>query len=95
MTEDLQSHHPAGEIVTLTSLRAIAALYVLLYHFDAAYGPFTYLIRRTSHVIDHGYLGVDIFFVLSGFIMQLNYGKHFEHISKDSFLAFVDRKSVV
>jgi peptidoglycan/LPS O-acetylase OafA/YrhL len=45
----------------LTGLRGIGALWVVLFHLDADHGvPF----------IRNGYLGVDLFFVLSGFILS-------------------------
>jgi peptidoglycan/LPS O-acetylase OafA/YrhL len=37
-------------------------------------------------LIAHGYLAVDLFFVLSGFVMALNYGSLFE--TRMSFLAY-------
>lgn len=62
------------EIKPLTSIRGIAALLVMIYHFhqmDAA--PFELL----GNLIDKGYLWVDLFFVLSGFVMALTYGSLF------------------
>jgi peptidoglycan/LPS O-acetylase OafA/YrhL len=67
---------PGKEIRSLTGLRGIAAVIVLLYHFfenDAYYAPYVpTLVRR-------GYIGVDMFFVLSGFVMALSYGWVFRH----------------
>lgn len=60
------------EIRSLTGLRGIAALWVFAYHLaptvqamfpDAPMTPFK-----------NGFLGVDVFFVLSGFVLALNYG---------------------
>lgn len=62
------------EIKPLTSIRGIAALLVMIYHFhqtDAA--PFALL----GNIIDKGYLWVDLFFVLSGFVMALTYAAPF------------------
>ncbi|CAN5288259.1 acyltransferase [soil metagenome] len=53
----------ASTIVSLEGLRGVAALLVALYHLHLLdKGP-----------LDHGYLMVDLFFVLSGFIMFLSY----------------------
>ena len=53
------------ELRSLTGLRGVAALWVLWYHAcDAA---------RTPQFGFGGYLGVDIFFVLSGFVLAYNY----------------------
>jgi peptidoglycan/LPS O-acetylase OafA/YrhL len=57
------------EIPGLTGLRGLAACWVVIYHmheFDHLSGPFAVLLR-------HGYLAVDVFFVLSGFVMALSY----------------------
>jgi peptidoglycan/LPS O-acetylase OafA/YrhL len=61
------------EIRSLTGIRGVAALAVVLYHFDLGQpdsGPL-------QHVLHHGYLAVDLFFVLSGFVMALTYGRAF------------------
>ncbi len=57
--------YPA-DIRTLTSLRYFAALWVVLFHWSA-YFPETVL--SESRLVKQGYLGVDFFFVLSGFIL--------------------------
>jgi peptidoglycan/LPS O-acetylase OafA/YrhL len=53
---------PAGEIRALTSLRGLAAVYVVAYHASDAAGV---------NLAPHGYLAVDLFFVLSGFVLAL------------------------
>jgi peptidoglycan/LPS O-acetylase OafA/YrhL len=57
--------YPA-EIRTLTSLRYIAAIWVVLFHWTA-YFPDTALAQ--APLFREGYLGVDFFFILSGFIL--------------------------
>ncbi|QRQ84520.1 acyltransferase family protein [Cupriavidus oxalaticus] len=59
----------------LTSLRLFLALWVLCRHWFHAYGAEGTLfdIGFTSTWFDHGYLGVDGFFILSGFILAYNY----------------------
>jgi peptidoglycan/LPS O-acetylase OafA/YrhL len=63
-----------AEIRALTGLRGVAACSVVAYHVTrwgidapAAIGPF----------VRHGYLAVDLFFVLSGFLMARRYGGSF------------------
>ena len=62
------------ELKALTSLRFWAALWVVLFHFRpyaAEWGPVTTLLGK-------GYLGVDFFFVLSGFVLAHVYGGEFQ-----------------
>jgi peptidoglycan/LPS O-acetylase OafA/YrhL len=54
-----------GHIKPLTSLRFVAAIWVLLYHFKDHLG---FNLGAIGLVAD-GYLGVDLFFTLSGFIL--------------------------
>jgi peptidoglycan/LPS O-acetylase OafA/YrhL len=66
--------NPDKEIKSLTGLRGIAALYVVMFHFFIGQhftNPFTTLLA-------HGYLAVDVFFVLSGFVMTLTYSHLFD-----------------
>lgn len=48
----------------LTGLRFYAALWVFLYHFFPVYTDLPKV-----DLLEVGYLGVDVFFVLSGFIL--------------------------
>lgn len=54
-----------GRIPELDGLRGIAILLVLLFHFAPSSGPLTAFIR----VYQMGWIGVDLFFVLSGFLI--------------------------
>ena len=79
-----------GEIKALTGVRGIAAIYVCLYHFSylGQLGP--PLARR---LLGHGYLAVDLFFVLSGFVMALNYASAFRHdFTRLSYRNFMQRR---
>ena len=64
------------EIPAITGLRGLAALMVAVYHINPE------LIARTGIgvgvVVGKGYLWVDLFFVLSGFVLALNYGHAFQ-----------------
>lgn len=51
----------------LTAIRGIFALYVAIYH----------IFPRNSNFVANGYLSVDLFFILSGFIMSYTYQKKF------------------
>jgi peptidoglycan/LPS O-acetylase OafA/YrhL len=54
-----------GRIPEFDGLRGIAALGVLLFHFSPYTGP----LRWLRPVADFGWVGVDLFFVLSGFLI--------------------------
>jgi peptidoglycan/LPS O-acetylase OafA/YrhL len=68
------SHHKRRTFPALTGLRAVAASWVVLYH---ALGPLTaaygLLPRPLTAVLHSGWLGVDLFFVLSGFVITHSY----------------------
>lgn len=69
------------EIFSLTSLRAFAALAVVLFHFSGSFGPATYPINKHSGILEYGYIGVDFFFLLSGFILYYVYRDEFRAIA--------------
>lgn len=61
----------------LTGVRALAALWVVLYHYqsriDEGFAP----ARHLDPLLSVGYLGVDLFFALSGFILAYTYFESF------------------
>jgi peptidoglycan/LPS O-acetylase OafA/YrhL len=68
----------------LESLRGIAALMVVFYHVDLLY-PAAWPNPLTPHLFfKNGYLMVDLFFVLSGFVICHNYSRKIGGI-KDAF----------
>jgi peptidoglycan/LPS O-acetylase OafA/YrhL len=67
----------AADIRSLTGVRGVAAVIIVVYH----YGKF-HLIRGASETVwtvPHGYLPVDMFFMLSGFVIG--------YVYKDAFLS--------
>ena len=62
------------DIPALTGLRGAAALWVAAYHLLLPAGFVTGL---AATMLGRGYLAVDLFFVLSGFVMALSYGAVF------------------
>lgn len=84
-----------AERKALTGLRGAAALYVALYHlFRSVYGdappPGAPLL---GGLVLRGYLAVDLFFVLSGFVMAMAYGGWFAGgWSARVYLSFVARR---
>jgi|WetSurMetagenome_2_1015567.scaffolds.fasta_scaffold23510_2 peptidoglycan/LPS O-acetylase OafA/YrhL len=57
----------------LTSLRFIFALMVFVYHFCYINIHDSTLHALYSHIFSEGYIGVSFFFILSGFVLALNY----------------------
>lgn len=58
------------QLPPLTGIRFIAVVMILLYHYD--WPVFGHAMQAVFHQL---YLGVNVFFVLSGFLIYYNYGK--------------------
>ena len=67
---------PKPQLDALTGARGIAAWYVVFYHVREAFGD--EVPQAVIGFLAKGYLAVDLFFILSGFVMWLNYGAMFE-----------------
>lgn len=65
-----QTTTSSSRIDSIQALRGIAALMVVIFHLmtPAAINEYTVI----SKIFSHGYIGVDIFFIISGFIMVLS-----------------------
>jgi peptidoglycan/LPS O-acetylase OafA/YrhL len=61
-----------GELLALTSIRGIAAWWVVLFHLRLLLAP--WVPAAAIAVLGQGNLAVDLFFLLSGFVIALNYG---------------------
>jgi peptidoglycan/LPS O-acetylase OafA/YrhL len=70
-----------GELRALTSVRGVAAWLVVLFHIRGALGTMPDMARA---VVDKGYLAVDFFFLLSGFVIWLSWG---DRIRRDGWRA--------
>src|SRR5689334_10377921 len=62
-----------GLVSALTGLRAIAAYFVVLFHYGSSFANSVGVPYPIGKVLSNGYLGVSFFFVLSGFILAYNY----------------------
>lgn len=83
------AHHPA-KLSTLTGLRGIAALAVLFYHIRSAMTGF--VPADGIALLAQGYLAVDLFFVLSGFVLWWNYGPAFAEQGLRAAPSFIVRR---
>lgn len=70
----------------LDGLRGVAALMVLVYHLFEAHAT-----DHMTQVINHGYLAVDFFFILSGFVVSYAYDDRWGSMS---VWAFVKRRII-
>ncbi|WP_395613324.1 acyltransferase family protein [Allosphingosinicella sp.] len=62
---------PRADLPALTGIRGVAAWFVVLYH--VRLGAVSALPPPVVAVLSKGYLAVDLFFMLSGFVLWLNY----------------------
>jgi peptidoglycan/LPS O-acetylase OafA/YrhL len=72
---DSKRHYPI-----LDGLRGVAALIVVAFHLFEAHAA-----SRFVQVINHGYLAVDFFFVLSGFVIGYAYDERWKTMSTTEF----------
>lgn len=63
----------SGEILPLTSLRFFAAFHVVLFHFWGTFIPSLPGPRYWNDFVSIGYVGVSMFFILSGYILTVVY----------------------
>jgi len=75
------------EIRALTSLRGVAAIWVFLFHLDSERPLFPHQLRDWLPV-GRGYIAVDLFFVLSGFVLALTYRESF--LARPPAIAYPD-----
>ncbi len=79
-----------AELRPLTSLRGIAAWMVVLYHVRVAAAPT--LGPEVVAIAGKGYLAVDFFFMLSGFVLWLNYEGRLRSGGPREWLDFIVRR---
>lgn len=70
----------------LTGIRGLAAFIVVFYHIENYIRP--YVNDATLSFIQHGYLAVDFFFILSGFVIAFNYFEKLNIPSKRKIFQF-------
>lgn len=79
----LSIHRSGAFIPQLTGIRCFAATMVLLLHGWQAVSSYE------NPIIARGYLGVDLFFLLSGYIIAHVYAERFEHSATHEFFGFL------
>jgi peptidoglycan/LPS O-acetylase OafA/YrhL len=88
------THTHRDESRALTGLRGAAAMLVMLHHFYLKLALHEHL-PFLQHLLRRGYLGVDLFFVLSGFVLSMVYGSWFarpDRATPEDYLRFLVRR---
>ena len=75
------------QIPALTAIRGLAAWWVVLYHFREQAPQLGGALL--GNALAHGYLAVDLFFTLSGFVIALNYSTALERLTARSYARFL------
>ncbi|MBK8956667.1 MAG: acyltransferase [Saprospiraceae bacterium] len=71
-------------LYSIDMLRGLVALLVCLYHFTEGFFPEDDVFR---FIFSRGYLGVEIFFIISGFVIPFTmYKSHYEHSHAGNFM---------
>ncbi len=78
-----------NELVSLTTLRGVAVLWVAIYHYKVFLREYSIDLNIFSKIAEIGYLGVDFFFILSGFIISYVYGGVLSKPGKESIFRFL------
>jgi peptidoglycan/LPS O-acetylase OafA/YrhL len=76
-------------IDSLTSLRGLAALWIVFYHFWTDLLVLFPTLEALSPVVRKGDYAVPLFFMLSGFVLAYNYGTGFESLRWSDYRRFV------
>lgn len=74
---------------SLTGLRLFAAAWVAAYHFRSDLKTLFPITKPVWPLLDAGYAGVDLFFILSGFIISYVYLRSFQRPSARRYLRFL------
>jgi peptidoglycan/LPS O-acetylase OafA/YrhL len=78
----------SDQLPSLTSLRGVAAIWVVIYHYSVQCFPSLDVIGYT-HLFHKGYLAVDMFFMLSGFVLTHVYHRKFLDDVNGNYRGFV------
>ncbi|WP_162178717.1 acyltransferase family protein [Deinococcus marmoris] len=74
----------------MTGLRTLAAVWVVIYHFkEEIVKLFPHLPAPLLEFVNTGGLGVDVFFVLSGFVISYNYATTFKNFDGKTYRRYL------
>lgn len=76
-------------IPSLTGIRGVAAVWVMLFHLQQSTSPYFGIDGLDGHpLIANGFRGVDLFFILSGFILMFAHERDFLEIGRENLVRF-------
>ena len=81
MTQQTEVLNPKKHFLILDGLRGVAAFFVVIFH---TLEPFS-MGNRFDLMLNHGYLAVDFFFLLSGFVVAYAYDDRWEKLTRWEF----------
>ncbi len=82
-----------SQIDALTGLRIIAAAYVFFFHIDGHFlQVFLPEVAKFTWMFQGGWMGVDLFFLLSGFIISYNYYESFQDPKNAGYVTFLVKR---
>lgn len=84
----MKGERARGELRALTSVRGIAAWFVVFFHIRFALG----LPDPELHLLAKGYLAVDFFFLLSGFVIWMTWSERIRAGGPAAVLGFLRRR---
>jgi peptidoglycan/LPS O-acetylase OafA/YrhL len=76
----------------LTSMRGLAAVWVVVFHFQGDLYLLLPPLEALAPLLRLGHTAVPFFFLLSGYVLMLNYGDAFRRVSARPYLGFVGKR---
>jgi len=81
-----------SEIRSLTGIRGVAAIYVMFYHYFESIQSTKLPKSHLETFINHGYLCVDLFFILSSVLMCITAKKFTQKLTPNDYLIFMKKR---
>ncbi|MDT0168121.1 acyltransferase [Pseudarthrobacter sp. BRE9] len=89
---DATKGHKKNLLRQLNGVRIVAAMWVVLYHYQPQIYGILPELAFLAPVTGMGYLAVDLFFVLSGFIICYQYLGRFSHFTRIAYVRFLVKR---